>query len=191
MTTIDKPPAAVWTDDALLALDHVGKVELIDGELRKMVPAGPEHEDIGSLLITALTNAVRPSRLGRVYGSSAGYRLSPQTLLSPDVSFIATPRLKGLRAHYKKFLKFAPDLAVEILSPGDSRKAALRKLPDYFQHGTQLVWIVNPIRQSVEVFTGPGASARTLTLPDTLTAAPLLPGFALKLADLFDPPDFD
>jgi Uma2 family endonuclease len=191
MTTIDKSPQTEWTDEALLALDHVGKVELIDGVLHKMPPAGLQHADLSAVLAAALLAVVRPARRGRVYGSSAGYRLSPKTLLSPDVSFVSTPRLKGLRAHYDTFLKFAPDLAVEILSPRDPRNAALRKLPDYFAHGTRLAWIINPKKQTVEIFTTPTAPTRTLSLPDTLTADPLIPHFSLKLTDLFDPPDFD
>ncbi|HVX83396.1 MAG TPA: Uma2 family endonuclease [Phycisphaerae bacterium] len=193
MTTTDKPsaPAAEWTDHALLALDHVGKVELIDGELLKMSPAGPEHEDIGSILIIALGNVVNPARLGRIYGSSAGYRMASGNLLSPDVSFISAGRLKGRRAQYKKFLKLAPDLAVEILSPDDSRNDALRKMPEYFANGARLAWIIDPDRRTVEIITHPDHLTRTLTLADTLTADPVIPHFSLKLTTLFDPPDFD
>jgi Uma2 family endonuclease len=180
-----------WTDEALMAIDHVGKIELINGELHHMAPTGIEHSDIATILVTAMTNAVRPARLGRVYESNAGFRMSSGNVLSPDVSFISAQRLKGRRADYKRFFKGAPDLAVEILSPDDSHPKTIAKLDEYFQNGTILAWIIDVDRKSVEVFTSPAAPVRELTITDTLTATPLIPHFHLPLAELFESPDFD
>jgi Uma2 family endonuclease len=180
-----------WTDEALMAIPHVGKCELINGELHTMAPTGTEHSDIAVILVAALVASTRPARLGRVYESNAGYRMSSGNVLSPDVSFISAPRLKGRRADYKRFFKGAPDLAVEILSPNDSHTKTIAKLDEYFQNGTLLAWIIDADQKTLEVFTTPHGPNRTLTITDALTATPLIPNFYLPLADLFESPDFD
>ena len=180
-----------WTDEALMAIPHVGKVELIDGELCKMAPTGTEHSDIASILVAALINVVHPARLGRVYESNAGYRMASGNVLSPDVSFISAARLKGRRADYKRFFKGGPDLAVEILSPDDSYRKTVGKLGEYFQNGTVLAWIIDADEKTVEVFTKPDRADGNLTLTDTLTAGALVPDFQLALATLFESPDFE
>ena len=180
-----------WTDEALIALPHVGKVELINGELHKMAPSGTEHSDIASVLIIALGAAVNSDRLGRIYESNAGYRMKSGNVLSPDVSFISAQRLKGRRADYKRFFKGAPDLAVEILSPNDSLRETQAKLPEYFDNGTTLAWIIDPETTTVQIYTTPSKPVRILKISETLTANPLIPNFSLPLQSLFEHPDFD
>ncbi len=181
-----------WTDEALMAFPHVGKTELINGKVI-MAPTGAEHGDISSVLITELSIAIRPGRLGRVFDSSTGFRMSSGNVLAPDAAFVTREKLKGLRSNYKRFLKGAPDLVAETLSPNDSRSEVLGKIREYFQNGTTLAWIIDPDAKTVEILTSPDSPPQILTLAAsaTLTAAPLIPNFNLPLANLFESPDFD
>jgi Uma2 family endonuclease len=80
--------------------------------------------------------------------------------------------------------KLHPDLAVEVLSEGNTAGEMRRKLGEYFGSGARLVWFVDPEEQTVQVFTSPEHS-RTLTSKDTLEGGRLLPGFRLSLKLLF------
>jgi Uma2 family endonuclease len=77
-----------------------------------------------------------------------------------------------------------PDLAVEILSPSNTADEIQRKRGEYFNRGTQLVWIIDPRARTAEVFTAPAAST-LLHEADTLDGGVVLPGFTLPLRDLF------
>ena len=81
-------------------------------------------------------------------------------------------------------MQLAPALAVEIFSPGNTQRELEEKRQECFLAGTQLFWIVYPDRQEVEVSTGPD-TPHTLGRNDTLECGQLLPGFSLKVADLF------
>ena len=81
-------------------------------------------------------------------------------------------------------LDLAPDLAVEVLSKSNSRGEMQRKLRDYFAAGTKLVWYVDPKKRTVRVYTDPD-NAATLTEDRTLDGGDVLPGFTLRLRELF------
>ena len=77
-----------------------------------------------------------------------------------------------------------PDLAVEVLSPSNTAQEMERKLHDYFAAGVLLVWYVDPVARTVEVFTAADQSV-VLRQDQSLTGAPVLPGFLLPLSKLF------
>ncbi len=77
-----------------------------------------------------------------------------------------------------------PTLAVEVISPGNTKREMDEKLEDYFTSGTELVWYVYPERKEVEVFTDRDAK-RILTASDTIDGGTALPGFAVLVAELF------
>ena len=81
-----------------------------------------------------------------------------------------------------------PDLAAEVVSPNDTAREVNRKVREYLRGGVRVVWLVYPDEAEVQVRT-PGGDDRTLTRGDTLTGDPVVPGFALPLADLFPPAD--
>jgi Uma2 family endonuclease len=149
----------------------------------------PVHEDHGSVCveITLLIGAfVRRRKLGKVYDSSTGFRLSADVLLSPDVSFVSEARLKTIKIAPDKFLVGAPDLAVEVLSPSDRMTQINRKLELYFEHGARLAWLVNLRKQQIHIYTADSIEALT-DLDDVLTGGAVLPGFKCKLRRIFLP----
>lgn len=173
-----------WTDNELMSLPEDGrKYELIDGYLL-MSPVREHHSWICINIIFLLTSFVRRRKLGRVYDSSLGCRLSPKIMLSPDVSFVSRSRLAEIMVSPEKFLYGAPDLVVEVLSPGDSKRIVEDKLDKYFEHGATLAWIVDPKRRVITVQT-PDSVTKLARPSDVLRGGEVLPGFKCKLSDIF------
>lgn len=157
------------------------KYELVQGELT-VTPAGLRHEAVGGNLFYEIMSYLKHHPIGQVFGSSAGYQLAENLLLSPDISFVRTDRLPGGRAP-DGFGEFAPDLAVEIISPGDGLTEIEQKVQLYLDHGTQRVWVVNPKLERATLYR-PDGSARVLQAADALDGEDVLPGFTCRLADL-------
>jgi len=179
-----------WTDEALMALPRDGrKYELLGGDL-VVSPTGFQHGCISSRLLAALLAFVIEHRLGVVVDSSTGFRLKNGDCLSPDVSFVGKERLRGRKETPSKFFQGAPDLAVEVLSPGESRRRLRQKLAQYFADGTRLAWVVNPKERTVSVYDSPD-HPNILHEDERLDGGPLLPGFSFALKELFEMPDFE
>jgi Uma2 family endonuclease len=173
-----------WTDRQLESLPDDGqKYELVDGELI-VSPVPANHGAICVRLILLVATFVHRRKLGEVYDSSTGFRVSEDILLSPDVSFVSKARLKKVFRAPDKFLLGAPDLAIEVLSPSDTVEAIHRKLDLYFEHGTRLVWVINWKLEQVHIYRPDSIEA--LTRPfDVLAADKVLPGFKCRLNQIF------
>ncbi len=157
------------------------KYELVGGEVA-VTPAGMRHERIGIRLVLRMEEYLRSHPIGETYGSSAGFRLSERDVLSPDVSFVLSARLPNGQAP-DGFGEFAPDLAVEIISPNDRLTEIEAKVQLYLSHGARLVWVINPKLQRATVYR-PDGSARVLQAGDSLDGEDVLPGFACALAEI-------
>ena len=176
-----------WTEEALMALPRDGrKYELLEGEL-VVSPTGVQHGYISSRLLAALLEFALKHRLGLVVDSSTGFRLKTGDCLSPDASFVRRERLE--KELTQKFFPGAPDLAVEVLSPGESLAAIDKKLAAYFADETRLAWVINPKDQTVRVHHSP-RRCKMLRAGDCLDGEDLLPGFTFPVAALFQLPDF-
>ncbi len=179
----------VWTDDELMEIsDAQGKCELVDGELT-VAAAGFLHDILVARLVSALEAFVRAQGLGFVAGSGPGCRMENGNLRCPDVSFVTKARTKIMGKEIVGFLKGAPDLAVEIISPSDRLYDVKKKVPEYFENGCRLCWIVDPWTKGVLVLPADG-SETLLTDKDTLDGAELLPGLLIPIADLFEGLDY-
>lgn len=176
----------IWSDAALEALPKDGcKYELIDDEII-MSPVHANHGVICTRLIILLGGFVQEHKLGQTFDSSTGFRLSPRTLLSPDLSFVSKARLKKILIAPDKFLQGAPDLGVEVLSPSDRIRELHRKLDLYFEYGTRLVWIVNWKLEQIHIYRPDSIEA--LTRPgDVLGGGEVVPGFKCRLNQIFSP----
>jgi len=149
-----------------------------------MSPVHASHGEICSRLNIFIGTYVLEQKLGKVYDSSTGFRLSERVLLSPDIAFVSKARLKKILIAPDKFLYGSPDLAVEVLSPSDRMRQIHRKLDLYFEHGTRLVWLVNFKIEQVHIYRPDSIEA--LTRPnDILTGGNVLPGFKCRLGRIF------
>lgn len=160
--------------------------ELIDGEVVMLTPAGGEHGNIALNVGHLLAGFVKPRRLGKVYGADTGFiiRRDPDTVRAPDAAFIHRDRERS-RADSRSFLPGAPDLAVEVVSPGDSRREVHEKALEWLATGTMLVWVVWPDTRQVTVYR-PDAEPLTLTEDRELDGGELLPGFRCRIAEFFE-----
>ena len=148
-----------------------------------MSPAGMKHEQIGVRLIVALGMYLQAHPLGELFASSAGYQLAENIVLSPDVSFVRAERLPNGQVP-ETFGQFAPDLAVEIVSPHDSPTLTEAKVQLYLEHGTQLVWVINPRLKQALVYRADG-SVGVVESDGALDGEAVLPGFVCRLDSLF------
>lgn len=163
--------------------DDSVQIELDEGELITMPPAGMDHGNCGAQIAALLHNYVKKHRLGRVYNADTGFRLSNDTVRAPDVSFVRQQRVATV--HNRGFGKGAPDLAVEVFSPSDSVRQLMRKVKQYLAAGCHTVWIVYPDRQEIQVLDAAGTD-RSLPMGDTIEAPELLPGFSVPVAQFFE-----
>ncbi|MEO5959270.1 MAG: Uma2 family endonuclease, partial [Opitutaceae bacterium] len=129
-------------------------------------------------------------RLGLVFDSSTGFRLTRDVLLSPDAAFVAAVRFAGMKRPPRGFFSGAPDLVVEVLSPSDTAERMHEKLALYFAHGARLAWVINPAERNALVYRSPEAEG-LLRVTDALDGDDVLPGFRLPLAELFAELSFD
>lgn len=162
--------------------DDSVQIELDEGELIRMPPAGMEHGYCGTKIARLLGNYAEEHDFGKVYNADTGFKLSDDTVRAPDVAFVRKERLAVV--HRKGFGKGAPDLAVEIFSPSDSVRQLMRKVKQYFAAGCHTVWIVYPERREVQVLEATGAD-RLLRAGDSLEAPELLPGFSAPVQPIF------
>jgi Uma2 family endonuclease len=167
-------------------------VELIDGVLVEKA-TGNREALFAMTLGMYLMNFVRPRRLGVVGAPDALMRMSTGNNRMPDLYFTAWASLPSDSAHLRPVADYPPDLAVEILSEGNTRREIDRKRREYFASGARLVWIVDPDARTVEVYADPKQPdlATLLRDTDTLDGGAVLPGFALPLADLFNDPQLN
>jgi Uma2 family endonuclease len=111
-------------------------------------------------------------------------RLAPGLVRIPDVTFISWSKLPDRKLPDEPIWSLAPDLAMEVISRGNTKKEMDRKLHDYFTAGTRLVWYVYPDAREVHVYTAPD-SQQVVKEPESLSGGDVLPGFSLDLRDLF------
>jgi Uma2 family endonuclease len=171
------------TADELLAMPDDGiRRELVEGELREMVPAGGDHGEIGMRLGWRLAQYVETGKLGVVYSSDTGFRLArdPDTVRCPDVGFIARERY----ARFKGVVDRAPDLAVEVVSPHDTYSEVRSKVHQYLEAGTQMVIVLDPPSRTADVYRS-RTDIRELSENDVIDGEDVVPGWRLPVRDIF------
>jgi Uma2 family endonuclease len=193
MNAAVEAPKRIWTEAELQALPDDGYIhEVVSGELVMSPKNNWYHGRICVRLVTSLANFASEHRSGAVLDSSTGYWMHNRNCRAPDISFVPKSRLAalGFKPKEKRFFPGAPDLAVEILSPSNTRAEIDERLRDFFSSGTQLAWIIDPESESVEIcrsltqrkLLGPGAF---------LEGEDVLPGFRYPIANLFKEWDWE
>jgi Uma2 family endonuclease len=185
-------PGTATEADQLRYVDREPKrlVELIDGILVEKA-MGQREALLAATLIHLLMCYVRPRRLGIVAAPDAIIRVAAEQNRLPDVCYTAWENLPSDSAHLTPVADYAPDLVVEILSEGNTRKEMQRKRREYIAAGTSLVWIFDPDDRTVAVYTEPDTPDVVLSASDTLSGGDVLPGFTLPLSELFDDPQLN
>jgi len=172
-------------EDLFLISSDDCKYELVAGTLVRMPPTGRLHGAVSVRVGRLLDEYVEAHGLGLVCGAETGFilRQRPDTVRAPDASFVRRERIPAT-GDPERYWPLAPDLVVEVLSPGDRASDVQAKLQEYFAAGTQLVWVIDPRERTVVVYQCM-TDARTLTASDELTGGTVLPGFTCPVGRLF------
>ena len=187
MSTLETKRLTAEEMDALPTYGPGGdrRYELIRGELKVMSPTKPLHGIVCARIAARLVIFVEEHNLGEVFGAETGFLVesNPDTVFGIDAAYVSRERLAGVES-FEKFFPFAPDLAVEVLSPGNTVQEIDEKIALYFAAGSRLVWVFNSKRRTVAIYTSP-FDVRILGEQDALDGGEVLPGFTLDLSKLF------
>jgi Uma2 family endonuclease len=186
------PANELMTAEQLLTYDARGmRTELVRGALVVREPAGYRHGSVAARILSALAAFLERDQvaraaahpLGEVLAAETGFTLHrrPDTVRAPDVAFVAWDRRPEATAG---FAELAPDLAVDVLSPGDRPGEVLAKVADWLDAGTRVVWVIDAERRVARVFREDG-SVSVLGADDMLDGETCLPGFAIQLSRVF------
>jgi Uma2 family endonuclease len=181
-TTITK----LVTADELLAMPDDGwRYELVKGELIRIAPAGFQHGEVAMNIGAPLHEYVKRNNLGRVYAAETGFILTqdPDTVRAPDAAFIRRDRVEKVR-RVKGYGIGPPDLAVEVVSPGDTVREVTAKAAEWLEAGARMVWVVSPKLRTVTIYRSLTDIA-VITEKDTLDGGDVVPGFQIPVAEIF------
>ena len=158
-----------------------GRIELVNGKVVEMPPAGPVHGLLDSRLFLPLAQHVKEHALGEVF-INTGFilRRSPDLVRGPDEAFVAAERIAASPMPERGFWEMVPDLVVEIVSPDDTAKALAEKVADYQAAGVRLAWFVYPARREVRIYR-PGRPEEVISHEGVLDGEDVVPGFRLEL----------
>jgi Uma2 family endonuclease len=161
------------------------RYELVKGELRKMSPSGWEHGVVVVNITLLLGQYVRTNQLGVCCGAETGFKIAsdPDTVRAPDLGFVSRERIPEGGVP-KTFWPGSPDLAVEVLSPGDTRREVDEKVEDWLESGARAVWVINPKKHVVTVYRSMTDVTR-LSEEDELEGGDVVPGFRCKVSEIF------
>ncbi len=172
-------------EDLLRMPDDDCRYELVRGELRTMSPAGSRHGRIVINVTTPLDQHVRANNLGVVYAAETGFKIAthPDMVRAPDAAFVSSERDKAVGS-VEGYWPGAPDLVVEVTSPGDLHADIEEKIIDWLDAGTRMVIIVNPRKRLATIYRSL-TDITILTEQDTLDGADVVPGWTLPVRALF------
>lgn len=175
----------VTADELLRMPDDGFRYELVRGELRRRTPAGNMHGRVAMSFAWRLARHVAENRLGVAYAAETGFRLAanPDTVRAPDAAFVSQARVEAV-GEVEGFWPEAPDLAVEVILPGDSYADVEEKVFAWLDAGTKMVVVVNPRQRSATVYKSP-TDITALTEADVLDGGDVVPGFELAVREIF------
>src|SRR5215210_1469462 len=175
----------VTADELLLMPDDGFRYELVKGELRRMNPAGNVRGRVTMNFAWRQAQYVDENQLGTVYAAETGFRLAsdPDTVRAPDVAFVSRARVEMV-GEVEGFWPEAPDLAVEVVSPGDSHTDVEEKVFGWLEAGAKMVVVINPRQRSATVYKSP-SDISALAEADVLAGGDVLPGFELAVREIF------
>lgn len=172
-------------EDYCLLPDDGRRHEILDGEHYVNPAPNTKHQTATGNLFNALFTHAKAHRLGRVFVAPYDVVLSEFDVVEPDILFVSNER-KHLIG--KANLTGAPDLVIEVMSPSSRRYDEVVKLKRYDAMGVGEYWIVDPDAETVALYRRRGRNFVRVTFDEYVTT-PLLPGFTLRIADIFDSGD--
>jgi len=178
-------PGTATEKDVVEAEERENRLcELVDGTLVEKA-VGFEEARLALRLGHLISSYLDQNDLGICVGADGMMRNAPGLVRIPDLSFISWDKLPGREAPQEPIPDLAPDLAVEVLSEGNTKAEMARKVREYFEARVRLVWLIDPRKRSARVFSTVEKST-VVRANQALDGGDVLPGFALLLSDLLD-----
>lgn len=170
------------------ALNPDLNVELTEeGEVVLMSPSGGATGNRNAYILSTLWQWAKENGQGVVFDSSAGFTLPNKAVRAPDASWVRRERWAALTPEQReRFAPLCPDFVVELASPTDRLVDLQAKMDEYMVNGAQLGWLIVPETRGVFVYR-PGEETTHLSDAESLTGAPVLPGFTLDLLPIWKP----
>ena len=169
-------------------LETESGIEFVDDQVVEKFMSVDGEETAGNI-VAILKPAGRRSDGWRVFTSGLGYKVyaaDPKKFRKPDVSAIRRERLEGKGLDFSGFMTIPADLAIEVISPGESTDDSIEKAEEYLANGFAMVWLVLTKIRKVYVFTAGSLAVQRLGAGDDVDGGEALPGFRCKVGDLFD-----
>jgi Uma2 family endonuclease len=175
----------VTADELLLMPDDGFRYELVKGQLRRTNLTDKVHGRVAMNFARHLAQYVEENQLGAMYAAGTGFVLSsnPDTVRAPDVAFVSQARVQAV-GEVEGFWPGVPDLAVEVVSPGDSYAEVEEKVFDWLEAGTKMVVVINPRQRSATVYKSP-IDIIALAEADDLKGGDVVPDFELAVREIF------
>jgi Uma2 family endonuclease len=176
-------PKLMTAEELLVLPDDGMRHELIDGELRTMAPPGGPHGRYAGHVAVHVGSHVLAHDLGELFGAETGFvlRRGPDTVRAPDFAFVSWQRLPDGELP-RGYVTVAPDLVVEVVSPGDSAAEVREKVDAWLGFGVRAVWVVYP-GPRMDVYLGDG-QVQTYGPDDEVDGGQALPGFRMQLGEM-------
>lgn len=164
--------------------------ELVNGEIKQMTPPGGEHGDKTMRFSIPFGYYVYKHKLGKVLAAETGFKIDNYNVRAPDCAFVGNERLRQYGGIPKGYVSFAPDIAVEVVSPGDTKKEVREKAEWWLNVGTSLVWVIDLKRKFVTAYYATEDSVLNYTVTEykageQLDGFDIVPGFTLPVEDIF------
>ena len=159
------------------------RYELVDGELVDMDGA-PRHGKMTGHIYMLIASHVSGRNLPMDVGVCTGFQMDPYTLRVPDVQVTTWERMAAYDEDAGGWPPFAPDVAIEVVSPSNSPAELDRKTAEYFANGSRAVWIADPDPRTVSI-RRPEQPEQVFGVGDVLRGDPEIPGFTCPVADVF------
>jgi Uma2 family endonuclease len=177
-------PGTATVDDVIRIDEKENRLfELVDGTLVEKA-MGAEESNVAWVTGLFIGMYLRQNDLGTCLGEAGFLRISAGLVRAPDLSFISWAKLPNRKLPRKRVPHLIPDLAIEVISKSNTPAEIRRKLGEYFDAGVRLAWVIDPRKRTARVH----ASARRSTLireDQSLDGGDVLPGFSVRLAELF------
>jgi Uma2 family endonuclease len=176
-----------YRPEDLLRMPDGHRYDLVDGVLTER-QMGSISSWVGGVLYATILEFSRLNHLGWVWHADAGFQCFPRRgqVRYPDVAFVRYGRLPGEQLP-EGHIDIPPDLVAEVVSPNDLVDDLEARVADYLAAGVHLVWVIHPQQRHARVHR-PDLTIFHVGTDDLLDGETVLPGFRVRLLDLFPTP---
>jgi Uma2 family endonuclease len=181
MEVSDEAFIKICQDNPDVQLERYGKTKLI-----VMPPTFSNTGKVNMYVGASLFLWNEASQLGEVFDSSTGFKMSDESILSPDVAWVSRSRWQSLTRTQQEdeFAPICPDLVVEIRSKSDRLAKLKAKMESWLHYGCQEAWLIDIAEQKVYIYSPLADEAQTIPNFNTKISSELLPKFALDLSKI-------